>query len=386
MDSEELKRRNANRRRREQIEKKRKELKIKKAKLITLALLEMLAPVVGVGLIIFIIISVIKGFTGKAELVPEENNEVVEQTITVSTPDAYTVPEEPEEVVDPIFKKHEASKYGLFEGYALDKTNVSYLSSEEVLSEYAVIINAKNGKVIASRNADTIIYPASMTKIMTLMVAVEHLESEASLDDVVTISSNDTNYAYSNDLSIVGYAIGEKTTVRDLLYGTILPSGGDAAHALAVYISGSEEEFAKLMNEKCQELGISSTCHFTNCSGIFNENHYCTLYDMAIILKAAEENELCRQVLGERKYTTTPTTEHPEGIEISNWFIRRIEDKDVHGNVLGAKTGFVKESGCNAASYQESNDGGQYICVTVNAWSAWRAIYDHVAIYDIYTK
>ncbi|MCR5093787.1 MAG: D-alanyl-D-alanine carboxypeptidase, partial [Lachnospiraceae bacterium] len=72
--------------------------------------------------------------------------------------------------------------------------------------------------------------------------------------------------------------------------------------------------------------------------------------------------------------------------EISNWFLRRIEDKDAHGEVMCAKTGFVDQSGCCAASYQISNDGGHYFCVTGNAWSSWRCIYDHVRIYDLYTN
>lgn len=373
------------RRRQEFINRKRRELKREKAIRVTIALLQLAAPFVAIFLVIFIVIAAIKGIIKKPENEVDSLNVVAnEQYLTVSEP--MVIVEEEPEVIDQSFKKHDPEAYGLFEGYKLDNSSPSYLATEDALSEYAVIIDAGTGKVIASRKGDSIIYPASMTKIMTLMVAVEQLESEDSLDDIVTISSNDTNYAYSHDLSIVGFSIGEKVTVRDLLYGTILPSGGDAAHALAVYIAGSEEAFADLMNEKINELGIASTCHFTNCSGIYNDNHYCTLLDMAIILKAAEENELCRTILGERKYTTSQTPEHPAGIEISNWFIRRIEDKDCHGTVLGAKTGFVKESGCNAASYQKSNDGHSYICVTVNAWSPWRAIYDHVAIYDTYTN
>lgn len=375
------------RKRREYIEQKNRELRQKKIRAIVLALL----PIVGIVAAVIIAIVLLIGFIKKSpaeedsvDKISEDYDSSIDYQVSFNQIVSENVAEEP--VVAYPYAGHDAAKYGLFEGYQLDKSSVAYLGTEAALSEYAVIIDAETGKVIASRNGDSIIYPASMTKIMTLLVAVEKLENEDSLDDIVTISSNDTNYAYSHDLSIVGFGIGEQVTVRDLLYGTILPSGGDAAHALAVYTAGSEEAFADMMNDKIAELGISSTCHFTNCSGIYNDNHYCTLYDMAIILKAAEENELCRTVLSERIYTTSQTPEHPEGIQISNWFIRRIEDKDVHGKVLGAKTGFVNESGCNAASYQQSNDGHQYICVTVNAWSSWRAIYDHVAIYDAYTQ
>src|SRR5699024_8410476 len=143
---------------------------------------------------------------------------------------------------------------------------------------------------------------------------------------------------------------GETVTVRDLLYGTILPSGADAAAGLAFYVSGSLEGFVDLMNQKLEELGLSDTAHFTNCVGLYDENHYCTLYDMAEILGAAIDNELCREVLSAHTYTTSATEQHPEGLLISNWFLRRIEDKDTHGTVLCAKTGYVVQSGNCAAS------------------------------------
>ena len=138
------------------------------------------------------------------------------------------------------------------------------------------------------------------------------------------------------------------------------------------------------MNEKLKELHLSDSTHFTNVAGMYDEQHYSTVYDMAMILHAAIDNELCRTVLNAHTYTTSVTQQHPEGIKISNWFLRRIEDKDTHGEVICAKTGFVNESGCCAASYEISSSGGHYICVTANAHSSWRCIYDHVAMYDAY--
>ena len=104
------------------------------------------------------------------------------------------------------------------------------------------------------------------------------------------------------------------------------------------------------------------------------------------IVRAAVDNEMCREFLSAHTYTTTSTPQHPDGIEISNWFLRRIEDKDTHGEVLYAKTGYVDQSGSCAASFQRSNSGTNYICVTVNAHSPWRCIYDHVEIYSSYTE
>lgn len=105
---------------------------------------------------------------------------------------------------------------------------------------------------------------------------------------------------------------------------------------------------------------------------------------MAMILKAAMDNDLCREVLGTRTYTTSKSKPHPDGITISNWFLRRIEDKDTHSEIIGAKTGFVNQSGSCAASMAQTPDGKEYICVTAGSISSWRCIYDHVDIYDAF--
>ena len=249
-------------------------------------------------------------------------------------------------------------------------------------STYAVVIDRATGDILAEKNSDTVISPASMTKIMTLLVAAENLKS---LDDTASITIDITDYCFVNDCSVVGYALGEVATVRELLYGTILPSGADAALALAIYVAGSHEAFVELMNEKAEELGIADTTHFTNCVGLYNEDHHCTVRDMAVILNAAMENELCREVLDARTYETVPTPEHPDGQILSNWFLRRIEDKDTGDiDVIGAKTGYVMQSGNCAASCGRDGDGNEYICVTGNAYSSWRAIYDHVELYKNY--
>lgn len=257
------------------------------------------------------------------------------------------------------------------------------LTSANVTSTRALLVDLDTHTAVAQRGAADRINPASMTKILTLLVAVEHIMD---FEDTFTITREITDYSYSNGCSAAGFDDGETVTVRDLLYGTILPSGGDAAAGLAIYVAGSLEGFVELMNQKLAELGLSDTAHFTNCVGLYDENHYCTLYDMAIILEAAMDNEICKEVLSARIYTTSSTEQHPEGLEISNWFLRRIEDKDTHGQVVGAKTGYVVESGNCAASYSVSNSGKSYICVTADAHSSWRCIYDHVAVYQEYTE
>lgn len=255
---------------------------------------------------------------------------------------------------------------------------------DEIDSDYAILIDLDRNTVLAEKLPDTVISPASMTKIMTVLVAAENLPGN--LDAPVTITADVTDFCFQNGCSAVGFSIGETVTVRDLFYGTILPSGGDAAVALAKYTAGSVDAFVALMNDKLDELGLSKTAHFTNCIGIYDKDHHCTVRDMAAILRAAAENSICREALSSHVYITSKTKEHPDGITLSNWFLRRIEDKDSGGlKVLYAKTGFVTESGNCAASYASGN-GRNLICVTGMACSSWRCIYDHVALYKRFSK
>lgn len=256
--------------------------------------------------------------------------------------------------------------------------------TREVIGTYSILVDKTEQRIIAGQDYKTRISPASMTKVLTLLVAVEHLTPEQ-LDEPYTILNEVTSFVYAHDCSEAGFLDDEVVTVRDLLYGTILPSGGDAALSLAYYISGSHEAFVELMNERLTEMGLSSTAHFTNCIGLYDEEHYCTPYDMAMIMCTAMDNELCREILSARKYLTSATPEHPEGILLSNWFLRRIEDKDAGTvTVLGGKTGFVNESGNCAVSLAEGDDGKEYVAVVANSRSSWRCIYDHVALYRQY--
>lgn len=269
-------------------------------------------------------------------------------------------------------------------GFTAQETEDTHgVDPEQVTSTYALLIDESTNEIVAEQNAHEIINPASMTKILTVLVAAEQVKD---LDEKVAVTIEATDYAFSHDCSTAGFAADEQVPVRDLFYGTVLPSGADAAVALAIHAAGSQEAFVELMNEKLDELGLSATAHFTNCVGLYDEAHHCTVYDMAMILKAAVENDFCREVLSAHTYTTAQTEAHPEGILLSNWFLRRIEDKDTGGEVLCAKTGFVNQSGNCAASYQVTDSGRPYICVTADAHSSWRCIYDHVAMYSLYAE
>lgn len=266
--------------------------------------------------------------------------------------------------------------------YSASKTADTKQIGEEILSEYAIFIDRDSQEVLAEKDGFTIINPASMTKILTVLVAAEHIKEE-DLDDTIIITPEITDYGYIHKCSAAGFAKGEEVSVRDLFYGTILPSGADAAVGLAVYVSGDQDSFVELMNEKLKDLGLSDTAHFTNCVGVYDEDHYCSAYDMAMILEAALDNELCREILSTRMYTIPEKEEHPEGLEMSNWFLRRIEDKEYEGKVLGGKTGYVEQSGSCAASFGE-NGGKNYICVTVKAGSPFQCVNDHALLYQEY--
>ncbi len=259
-----------------------------------------------------------------------------------------------------------------------ESPEMKILGGDNMTSANAILVDIDSNMIIGGKGYNSRIIPASMTKVLTVLVAAEHIDS---IKDTVVMSTDATDFAYTHDCSSVGFAKEEVVTVEDLFYGTILSSGGDAAAQLAIYVAGSQEAFVDMMNQKLEELGISDSAHFTNCVGLYDENHYCSCYDMAVIMNAAIDNEFCRKVMSAHKYTTSRTEQHPEGITISNWFLRRIEDKDTAGDVVCAKTGYVVQSGNCAVSYSEQSSGKRYISVTCDAHSAWRCIYDHVDIY-----
>lgn len=271
--------------------------------------------------------------------------------------------------------------------YALSADADTATLGDTVSSQYAILIDLEHDRIVAQKSADTVVSPASMTKIMTVLVAAEAITDDRQLQDTVTIDLEITDYAYVNGCSTAGFQLGEAVPVEELFYGTILPSGGDAALALARYIAGSQEAFVQRMNQKAEELGLGDTARFANCVGLYDENNVCSVYDMALILKAALDNDLCRQVLTARTHAIPASEDHPDGMLLSNWFLRRIEDHISEGiTVLGAKTGYVTQSGNCAASYAETADGGRFICVTADASGAWACIRDHVAIYEAFCQ
>lgn len=249
---------------------------------------------------------------------------------------------------------------------------------EDFPSGFAILVDVEAEAILAQKNAFEAVSPASMTKLLTVLTAAEQIES---LDGSFTITQEITDRCFQNGCSVAGFLPGEEVGLEDLFYGAILPSGADACLALAEYVSGSEEAFVSLMNEKAGELGL--TARFAGCVGLYDPDTQCSVYDMARILKAAMDNDLCRRVLATRLWEVPPAGEREEALELSNWFIRRIEDHMPQGvEIQGAKTGFVTESGNCAASCALGPDGRLYLCVTAQGAGIWPCIYDHVALYE----
>ncbi len=259
-------------------------------------------------------------------------------------------------------------------------TRNSDTATLEMDSKNGILIELDTNTIIAEKNADRIIYPASLTKVMTLIVAVENTED---LNDTFTFSTEILDPLFIEEASVAGFLNEETVPIIDLLYGAILPSGADATTALALHIAGSEENFVKLMNEKAEAMGLKDT-HFTNCSGLHDANHYSTVHEIALIMKYAMENEICRKVLSTLEYVTTKTPQNPEGISLySNTFERMYGTEAVGVTILAGKTGYTNESGNCLVSYAESDEGKSYILATTGASGSYKPIYDAI---DIYAK
>lgn len=272
----------------------------------------------------------------------------------------------------------ESEKGNIKQVFQYAETEDTLRPGEEITGSYVIFVDTQEETILVSRDAKSRLVPASMTKVLTLLVAVEHITD---LDDEFEMTREITDYCFRNDCSVAGFEVGETVTIRDLLYGAILPSGGDGALGLAYYTAGSQEAFVEMMNEKLAQLGLSGSAHFTNCVGIYDDNHYCSAYDLAVIMEAAMQNEICREVLSSRTYTTSKTEQHLEGLELSNWFLRRIEDKDTGGMTMYGKTGYVNQSGSCAVSAGIDKNGKEYICVTGNSKNRWYCITDHAQLY-----
>ena len=230
-------------------------------------------------------------------------------------------------------------------------------------SPHAILLRADSGEVLAEKDADSTIYPASMTKMMTALLAIE---ANPDLDTPVTLPEEIFPALQAQNASLAGFQAGETATVRDLLYGAMLPSGAECCEALAREVSGSEEAFVALMNRKAGELGMKHT-HFANCTGLTSPEHYSSAADLAVLLQAALNNETFRTVFTTGQYTSSVTAQHPKGLYMASTLLSRLDGGEVTGGqILGGKTGYTDAAGLCLASLAVVN-GKEYILVTLGA-------------------
>lgn len=229
-------------------------------------------------------------------------------------------------------------------------------------SPCGVLINRMTGEILEEKDGDKIIYPASLTKIMTALLALENLE----LQEEIWLTDEMFQGLYTQNASMAGFLPGENISVEDLLYGVLLPSGAECCIALAEKIAGSEGAFAEMMNSKGAELGMENT-HFCNSTGLHNSNHCTTVKDMGILLRYALENKEFREIFTTQRHTTGGSEQNPGGITFQSTILGYADSLQVAGGeILGGKTGYTEEAGLCLASLAKIN-GREYILVTGKA-------------------
>lgn len=233
----------------------------------------------------------------------------------------------------------------------------------DTASKHAILLDAGSGRVLAQKRANERAAPASLTKMMTVLLAVE---AEPDLDAPVTLPEEIFPALYRENASMAGFAPGETVTVRDLLYGAMLPSGAECCEALARMVSGSRDAFVALMNQKAAALGMKNT-HFANPTGLPDPEHYSSAADLAILLRAAVQNETFRTVLTTPSYVSTATEVHPDGLSMTSTLLGKLDGSELpDGRILGGKTGYTSEAGLCLASLAEVS-GKEYLLVTLGA-------------------
>lgn len=247
-------------------------------------------------------------------------------------------------------------------------------------AKYAILLDTEENEIVRYCNYNSKMYPASLTKVMTLIVAVENIND---LNDTVLITPDMVDPMIEQNASRAGFVAGETPTLEQVLYGVVLPSGADASLAAATYVAGSEEAFVRLMNQKAQEMGLKNT-HFTNVVGLHDERHYSTAEDMALILKYAIQNETCKKILSTYQYEIPPTEFNPEGLLLTSTLFSRMEGTEMPNVVIkGGKTGYTDEAGQCLESFAEIN-GKTYIIVFAGGTSKWKVVYDTLSAYSVY--
>lgn len=247
----------------------------------------------------------------------------------------------------------------------------------EIDSKHAVLYNLNDHQVIYEEGKDEKTSVASLTKIMTTIVAIEKIDD---YNQEITIKSGMFTGLREQNAAVIGLKDGQRVTYNDLLYGMFLGSGADATRAISISIAGSEEKFVELMNQKAEELKLSNT-HFVNTVGLDDDLHYSTVNDIAKILDYAFQNEKFKEIFTTKTYTLSD-----HSIKVSSTFFKTADKAGINSSfILGAKTGYTENAGRCLASiaYDELNQI-TYLLVTTNAKVTPNHVTDAVTVYDYY--
>lgn len=257
----------------------------------------------------------------------------------------------------------------------------------EITGEAGFLLEANTGTILYAKNENEALYPASITKIMTALVTIEHTENFA---DIVTFSDAAVNGIDWDSTKIYAY-VGEQLTVEQALYGLMLKSGNDCAVALAEYVAGTEEAFAEMMNARAAEIGCTNT-HFVNAHGLHNENHYTTVHDMALIMQEALKNDVFRAIDSTVSYKVDWTNMRETGFD--TWVMgnkmMNSNSESYYEGVFCGKTGYTDQAG-NTLVTCATRGNSTLICAVMKCpathYDDTRALFDYgfgnFTVYDM---
>lgn len=245
--------------------------------------------------------------------------------------------------------------------YAQPQDNELKVEPIDIPTPCAILIDAKTGNILFEKNSNQQMFPASITKIMTAILALE----KSSLESKVIMSKNAV-YDLEPNSSNAGFLVNEEFTLEQLLYAMMLWSANESANAIAESISGSIDEFAKLMTQRAKELGATNT-NFVNSNGLHNPEHYTSAYDMAMITKHAMSIPKFREIVSTTCYILPPTNKMPKEKELYNRNqLLLTTSKYYYPCAIGVKTGYTTNAGSTLVSAAQK-DGIELIAVVLNS-------------------
>lgn len=254
-------------------------------------------------------------------------------------------------------------------GYCITDTDVDFDGEPDGYDfTGAAIFDVDNSKVLYANNIFEQLYPASTTKILTALLAIEN----GNLTDVVTVPAETAADAFAADESTCGLQEGDQLTLEDLLYGMLLESGNDNAATIAYYIAGSTSEFAEMMNKRASEL-YATNSHFVNSNGLHDESHYTTVYDLYLIFNECIKHQEFLDIINTESYTVNITnsdgsTRTDEWIP-SNWYQSGLVDTPENMTIVGGKTGTTDEAGSCLILLVKDESDHSYITMIMGASS-----------------